>query len=315
MKFEDLAVLGTLGRGAFGHVKLVQDKQTSRTYALKAVNKVAIVETEQHQHIMNEKNVMMMLDHPFIIKLHQTFKDHDRLYFLLEPVLGGELFTVLRSLTMFDTATARFYAASVVLVFEYMHERDIIYRDLKPENILLDQDGYLKITDFGFAKVLKSPRTQTLCGTPDYLAPEIVGGRGHGKAVDWWTLGILIYEMLASAPPFYDEDPMRTYAKILAGAVSFPPHFSKSAILLIRKLLNPRPTRRLGVVKGDDVKAQLWFDGFQWDRLFRRELKPPIKPTVYGDTDLSNFEDASNEPDVVPPYLGDELHPNWEADF
>jgi len=273
------------------------------------------VETGQHQHIINERNVMMMVEHPFIIKLYQTFSDRDRLYFLLEPVLGGELFTVLRSLTMFDTATSRFYAASVVLIFEYMHARDIVYRDLKPENILLDSQGFLKLTDFGFAKVLKTPRTQTLCGTPDYLAPEIVGGRGHGKGVDWWTLGILIYEMLASSPPFYDDDPMKTYAKILAATVTFPPHFSKSAVLLIRKLLNPRPTRRLGVVRGDEIKNQLWFEGFDWEKLFKRELRPPIIPTVYSDTDLSNFEGQKAEPDLIPVYVEDLAHPGWDTDF
>ena len=137
----------------------------------------------------------------------------------------------------------------MILAFEYMHNKSIIYRDLKPENLLLDSTGYLKITDFGFAKVVKD-RTWTLCGTPDYLAPEVVSGQGHNKGVDWWTLGILIYEMLASYPPFYDDDPMKTYAKIMHGQLSFPMHFSKPAVDLIRRLLHHKATKRIGVLKG-----------------------------------------------------------------
>jgi serine/threonine protein kinase len=211
----------------------------------------------------------------------------------LEPSLGGELFSVLRAKTFFDEHTARFFAAGVVLAFEYMHSKGIIYRDLKPENLLLDARGYLKITDFGFAKKVGDQRTWTLCGTPDYLAPEVVSGQGHGRGVDWWTLGILIYEMLASYPPFYDgiirsslpflcfyhmnssssgwsliliEDPMKTYAKIMHGQIAFPMHFSKQAVDLIRRLLHAKPTKRLGVLKGGArlVKDHLWFKGFDW---------------------------------------------------
>lgn len=318
IKFEDLKVLGTLGQGSFGYVQLVQDQASKRTFALKAVNKAVIVETGQQSHIMSEKNVMAMLNHPFIIRLHQTFKDRDRLYFLLEPVLGGELFTLLRALTLFDTTTARFYAGSVTLAFEYMHSLDVIFRDLKPENILLDAQGYLKITDFGFAKVMTTTRTLTLCGTPDYLAPEIVAGKGHGKGVDWWTLGILIYEMLASTPPFYDEDPMKLYAKIMTGDMSFPPHFSKSAVSLIKKLLNHRPTRRLGVVKGgaQKIKDHPWFEGLDWEKLYQRTEKVPIVPQIKNECDLSNFDDVQDlEPDPVPIYVEDKRYPDWDAAF
>merc|ERR1719445_149872 len=249
----------------------------------------------------------MMLDHPFIIKLHQTFKDRDRLYFLLEPVLGGELFTLLRALTLFDTQTARFYAGSVVLAFEYMHSLDVIYRDLKPENILLDGEGYLKITDFGFAKVMKTTRTMTLCGTPDYLAPEIVAGKGHGKGVDWWTLGVFIYEMLASYPPFYDEDPMKTYAKIMHGNIQYPSHFRKEAVSLVKKLLHHKHTKRLGVVKGGArlIKKHPWFKRFDWSGLIAKRLQPTIIPTIKDQFDLTNFDDSPEEDDEIPDYTDD----------
>merc|ERR1711972_1242575 len=161
-----------------------------------------------------------MLDNPFLVNLRATYKDEYRVYFLLEACLGGELFTILRKMRSFDEATARFYCVMLVEAFDYMHERDIIYRDLKPENLVLTRDGYLKVTDFGFAKVVPN-KTFTLCGTPDYLAPEIVTGQGHGKGVDWWTLGILIYEMLASFPPFFDDEPMMTYRKIIQGKFEF----------------------------------------------------------------------------------------------
>lgn len=305
--FDQLEVLGTLGKGSFGHVQLVKNKTSEETYALKGVSKSMIVETGQQGHILSEKNVMVRLKHPFLINLFQTYKDKDRLYFLLEPVLGGELFTYLRAQTLFVEDTARFYAACVLLAFEYMHSFDIVYRDLKPENILIDRTGYIKITDFGFAKKI-SGRTWTLCGTPDYLAPEIVAGKGHGKGVDWWTLGILIFEMLASYPPFYDDDTMKTYRKIMTREIDFPNHFSKAANSLIRKLLYRRPTRRLGVVKGGAglIKAHIWFshtfgsgkDG--WKQLVNKEVKAPFIPKIADNFDLTNFEECEEDEEMMP---------------
>jgi len=313
--FEDLKIIATLGKGSFGHVQLVKDQNTGKTYALKAVSKAQIVQTGQQGHIMSEKRVMQQMRHPFLIRLYATYKDKDRLMFLLEPSLGGELFSVLRQRSYFDEETARFYAASVVLAFEYMHSKNIIYRDLKPENLLLDNDGYLKVTDFGFAKELLSGRTWTLCGTPDYLAPEIVAGKGHGKGVDWWTLGVFIYEMLASYPPFYDEDPMKTYAKIMHGNIVFPSHFSKDAVNLVQKLLHHKPTKRLGVVKGGAklIKKHAWFKSFEWEKLFQKKLKAPIIPKIKNTEDTSNFDEYAEETHRVEPYEDDGT--SWDGDF
>lgn len=321
--FDELEVIGTLGKGSFGHVQLVQRKKTNETYALKAVSKQMIVETGQQGHIMSEKNVMVRLRHPFLIRLYKTYNDPDRLYFLLEPVLGGELFSILRAQTLFDESTSRFYAACVLMAFEYMHSFDIVYRDLKPENLLIDEKGFIKITDFGFAKEISSGRTWTLCGTPDYLAPEIVAGKGHGKGVDWWTLGILIYEMLASYPPFYDDDTMKTYQKIMTCDIAFPPHFSRAATSLIKKLLYRRPTRRLGVVKGGAglIKRHVWFgdhyekqvDGQSgWDQLYNRTKEAPIIPQISNELDLSNFEDCDPD-EPIQKYTPDGT--DWDADF
>jgi CRP-like cAMP-binding protein len=315
--FGDLKILGTLGKGSFGHVQLVQDKTSGATYALKAVSKARIVETGQQGHIMSEKNVMVQLNHPFLIRLFQTYKDRDKLYFLLEPMLGGELFTLLRNQTLFDENTSRFYASCVVSAFEYMHDLDIIYRDLKPENLLFDDMGYVKIADFGFAKKVTG-RTWTLCGTPDYLAPEIVAGKGHDKGVDWWTLGILIYEMLASYPPFYDEEHMKTYAKIINGEVLYPSHFSKAAISLIRKLLNRKATKRIGIGRGGArlVRKHVWFEPIDFDRLYRKQIEAPMIPTIKSNTYLGNYLDVEGEEeDPVAPYHEDNEEKHWDDDF
>lgn len=229
--------------------------------------------------------------------------------------MGGELFSLLRRRTLFREATARFYAASVVLAFEYMHTLDIVYRDLKPENMLLDNEGFLRITDFGFAKDIGSGSTYTLCGTPDYLAPEIIQGQTHGKGVDWWTTGILIYEMLASYPPFTDnDDAMRTYANIIAGHINFPAHISLAARNLIGKLLHRRPSRRLGVTKGgaELIKTHVWFKDLRWGQLISKKMKAPYVPQIGNKFDLSNFDDAEPLDDPIQPFEDDGA---WCAEF
>lgn len=302
IKFDDLDLIGTLGKGAFGHVQLVKHKQTQVTYAMKTVSKQLIVETGQQGHILSEKKAMERLKHPFIVELCATFKDDQRLFFLLEPCLGGDLFSVLREKTLFDDDTAKLYSACVIEAFEHMHSINIIYRDLKPENLLIDKEGYLKVTDFGFAKDISEGRTWTLCGTPDYLAPEIVGGKGHGKGVDWWTVGVFIYEMLASYAPFYDEDPMKTYQKIVKGQITFPSHFERESISLITKLLQNKPSRRLGVTKGGAslIKKHPWFKAFDWEKLMKKELTAPFVPVIKSDVDMTNIEEY--EEGVVEPF-------------
>merc|ERR1719412_236356 len=288
---KQLKTIGILGKGAFGVVSLVLDPRTKKSYALKAIKKHQIVELGQQSHILNEKHVMELLHNPFLVNLQATFKDKYRVYFLLDVCLGGELFTLLRKRRYFDEPASKFYAGCVVEAFDYMHSQGIIYRDLKPENLVLDDKGYLKVTDFGFAKEVED-RTFTLCGTPDYLAPEIVTGQGHGKGVDWWTLGILIYEMLASFPPFFDDEPMMTYRKIIQGKFKFPRYLSAQSKDLISKFLKPKSTKRLGVIKGgaETIRAHPWYKDFDWKALQEQTLKPPIKNKVKSAKDLSNFD-------------------------
>lgn len=314
IKFNDLVHVATLGRGSFGHVTLVKHRSTSTTYALKAVSKAQIVETAQEEHIMSEKKIMATVHHPFFVNLITTFNSRDQLFLLLEPSLGGELFTVLRKHRFFHENTAKFYAAHIVLGFERMHQKQYVYRDLKPENLLLGIDGYLKITDFGFAKKVRG-RCWTLCGTPEYLAPEIVQNKGHGFGVDWWTLGILIYEMLASFTPFYHDDFMKMYAKIAKGRFKCPSHLTKHAREIIKDFLQIVPTKRLGVVKGGAklIKKHRWFNGFQWDALLAKELTAPIMPAVRSAHDVSNF-DPVEDADPVEPYEPDPNNP-WDEGF
>jgi serine/threonine protein kinase len=232
---------------------------------MKKLKKAEVIRLQQVEHMISEKSILAILDHPFIVNLSGTFQDKRYLYMVLEYVIGGEFFTHLRKAGRFENASAKFYAAQIVMIFEYLHSQDFIYRDLKPENLLLDNTGYLKITDFGFAKQVAF-KTYTLCGTPEYIAPEVLLNKGHGKGVDWWTLGILIFEMLAGQPPFVDDDPMNIYHQILAGKVNFPRYFDRNAKNLIKKLLSADLTKRYGCLKGGalDIKKHRWFSGTDW---------------------------------------------------
>jgi len=313
-KLNELKTIGVLGKGAFGLVSLVVDPKSNKSYALKAIKKCQIIDLGQQEHILSEKAVMEMMFNKFLVNLHTTYKDKLRVYFLLDVCLGGELFTILRQRRYFDENTAKFYTSCVVEAFAYMHKKYIIYRDLKPENLVLDSVGYLKVTDFGFAKKV-TDKTFTLCGTPDYLAPEIVTGQGHGKGVDWWTLGILIYEMLASFPPFFDDEPMMTYRKIIQGKYKFPRYLSPQSKDIITKFLKPKPTKRLGVIRGNTklIKSHPWFKDFKWDSLVQHKLKAPIRPKIKSQYDLSNF-DHFQEKDEDLSYKG---NPDlgWDKDF
>jgi cGMP-dependent protein kinase len=315
---SDLKKLTTLGVGGFGRVELVQIQgdAAKRSFALKQMKKAQIVETRQQQHIMSEKEIMGEANCDFIVKLFKTFKDRKYLYMLMESCLGGELWTVLRDKGHFDDATTRFYTACVVEAFDYLHSRNIIYRDLKPENLLLDNQGYVKLVDFGFAKKLHSGRkTWTFCGTPEYVAPEVILNKGHDISADYWSLGVLMFELLTGTPPFTGADPMKTYNIILKGidAIDFPRNITRNAMALIKKLCRDNPAERLGYQKGgiSEIQKHKWFDGFNWEGLVNRTLTPPILPRVKHETDTSNFDEYPADADGPPP---DDVT-GWDADF
>ncbi|KAI9025790.1 camp-dependent protein kinase 6 [Phycomyces nitens] len=304
LKYIDFNVIKTLGTGSFGRVHLVQSKFNERFYALKVLKKSEIVRLKQVEHTRNERAVLLTISHPFIVNLWGTFQDSTYLYMVMDYVPGGELFSYLRKQKTFPDDVAKFYSAQVLLALVYMHSKNIVYRDLKPENILLDAQGNIKITDFGFAKILKDDRTWTLCGTPDYLAPEVIQSKGYGKSVDYWSLGVLIYEMLAGHPPFYDESQFRLYEKILTKEPKFPDTFSDDAKDLLKHLLTTNLTKRYGNLKGGyhDVMNHPWFASIDFQLLGERKLKPPFVPTVKSNGDSSNFDHY------------DENHPRYGVD-
>jgi serine/threonine protein kinase len=291
----------TLGTGAFGRVKFVTYKATGKFYALKTLKKAAIIKMKQVDHIVSEKAILQTLKHPFIVNMYGSFHDSRYIYMVLEYIVGGEFFTHLRKAGRFENDQSCFYAAQIAAIFEYCHSLNIVYRDLKPENILINADGYVKLTDFGFAKVIEH-RTYTLCGTPEYIAPEVLLNKGHGKPVDWWTLGILIYEMIVGYPPFVDEDPMGIYQKILAGKIAFPKLFHKEAKGLVKKLLQADLGKRYGNLKSgaDDIKQHKWFKDLDWNDLLEKKIPAPFKPPVKGESDTSNFDDYPDSEEQPP---------------
>ncbi|KAF2965167.1 hypothetical protein GQX73_g8407 [Xylaria multiplex] len=290
---NDFDLLRTLGTGSFGRVHLVQSKHNQRFYAVKVLKKAQVVKMKQVEHTNDERRMLGEVKHPFLITLWGTFQDARNLYMVMDFVEGGELFSLLRKSGRFPNPVAKFYAAEVTLALEYLHSRNIIYRDLKPENLLLDRHGHLKITDFGFAKRVPD-KTWTLCGTPDYLAPEVVSNKGYNKSVDWWSLGILIYEMLCGYTPFWDGgSPMKIYENILRGKVKYPAYVHPDAQDLLERLITPDLTKRLGNLYGgpQDVKDHPWFSEVTWDRLSRKDIDAPYTPPVKaGSGDASQFD-------------------------
>ena len=292
INISDYEKLETVGLGSFGRVRLVRNKNTNKVYVMKILKKVEIIRLKQIDHIYSEYNILSFLNHPFIIQLMGiNFVDPKYLYFLLEYVPGGELFTLLRKKQMFPLEQAKFYIAHIITIFEYIHSKNIIYRDLKPENILITKKGYLKLTDFGFAKLLENDKTYTLCGTPEYLAPEIILNKGHGKPVDWWTMGILLYEMLVGIDPFSDDDPMSIYQKIVKGKIHFPKDIDKDAKSLIKHLLNGDTTKRFGCLKNGvkDIAKHKFFEKFNWRNFVYQKMKAPYFPQIKSKFDTSNF--------------------------
>jgi len=306
-RLDDFTLLKVIGKGSYGKVMLVRHKDDPEetVYAMKMLRKENVIKRNQVEHTKTERNVLEAVSHPFIVTLHYAFQTPKKLYFVLEYCPGGELFFHLSRAGRFSEGRCRFYASEILLAIEYLHRLNIIYRDLKPENILLASDGYLKLTDFGFAKKIEH-RTYTLCGTPEYIAPEVLLNKGHGKPVDWWTLGILVYEMIVGYPPFVDEDPMGIYQKILAGKVYFPKYFDKNAKALVKKLLTADLSKRYGNLKDGpmDILKHAWFSSLNFAELEEFKVPAPYKPAMKGDNDVSNFEDIPESKDVSPAVTG-----------
>ncbi|EOD46893.1 CAMP-dependent protein kinase [Neofusicoccum parvum] len=314
---NDFSIQRTLGTGSFGRVHLVQSKHNQRFYAIKVLKKAQVVKMKQVEHTNDERRMLQKVKHPFLITLWGTFQDSKNLYMVMDFVEGGELFSLLRKSQRFPNPVAKFYAAEVTLALDYLHSQDIIYRDLKPENLLLDRHGHLKITDFGFAKEVPDI-TWTLCGTPDYLAPEVVASKGYNKSVDWWSLGILIFEMLCGFTPFWDGgSPMKIYENILKGRVKYPPYVHPDAQDLLQKLITPDLTKRLGNLHGGskDVMNHPWFAEVTWERLAKKDIDAPYVPPVRaGAGDASQFDKYPEETEAYGA-SGDDPHGSLFSEF
>ena len=300
-----------LGQGTFGLVKLVVLKK--QAFALKVLQKKQIVSYNLVKNILYEKRMMVESDHPFVLKLVKTFQDKNCLYMLLEIVSGGELFAFLQTRGgKVPTKHSEFITACVVSVFEYIHSKDICYRDLKPENLMIDKDGYIKMVDFGFAKVV-TDKTFTLCGTPEYMAPEILLRRGHNKGVDYWATGILIYECESGSTPFADYDGYDNKViceNILRKPLSYPKGMNPSAKQLIKKLLHRQPTRRYGCLArgANDIKDAPYYTTLDWNALLAKEISAPYVPPKASANGISesNFDNADFGREVIEKYTGDQ---------
>eukprot|EP00401_Gymnodinium_catenatum_P025067 CAMPEP_0117466162 /NCGR_PEP_ID=MMETSP0784-20121206/5000_1 /TAXON_ID=39447 /ORGANISM="" /LENGTH=812 /DNA_ID=CAMNT_0005260095 /DNA_START=71 /DNA_END=2509 /DNA_ORIENTATION=+ len=314
---SDLRRVGLLGTGAFGVVELWEHPATGDAYALKRMSKGSIVEMGLQENVLNEKQVLMMTNSAFIIKLYRTYNEPESLDFLMELALGGDLFTTYMVRDFYGSKVhARFYTAGVVFAFEHCHQRRIIYRDLKPENLMLTSQGHIKVTDMGLAKFVIG-KTYTTCGTPDYFAPELVTSSGHTNAVDWWTLGVLIFELLTGTTPFAAKQPMKIYKKVVKGigAVKFPSEVPNSAEQLIKGLMHQAPSQRLPMRAGGikNIQEAEWYSGFDWDAMRQHELEPPYVPLVMGKTDLYNFCPREENIPSMLPYTDDGS--GWDSDF
>lgn len=290
-KLEDFDTLKLIGKGTYGKVMLVKKKDTGKVYAMKILDKKAVIETNEVEHTMAEREVLGTIDNPFIVHMHYSFQNENKLYFVMDFINGGELFYHLQNERRFSIARAKFYSAEILLALEHLHKHGIIYRDLKPENVLLNADGNICLTDFGLSKTgMKEAddKTGTFCGTAAYLAPEILLGEKYNTAVDWWSFGILTYEMMVGIPPFYSEDEREMYQNIVNESVRYPPNTPPSIKTFIDALLEKDPKVRL--TDPEVMKNHPFFQGIDFEKLYRKEVNPPYIPSVQSVDDVSNID-------------------------
>uniref|UniRef100_A0A8C5TSW8 Serine/threonine-protein kinase N2 n=1 Tax=Malurus cyaneus samueli TaxID=2593467 RepID=A0A8C5TSW8_9PASS len=306
---KDFRCCAVLGRGHFGKVLLAEYKNTNEMFAIKALKKGDIVARDEVDSLMCEKRIFETVNsvrHPFLVNLFACFQTKDHVCFVMEYAAGGDLMMHIHT-DVFSEPRAVFYAACVVLGLQYLHEHKIVYRDLKLDNLLLDTEGFVKIADFGLCKegMGFGDRTSTFCGTPEFLAPEVLTETSYTRAVDWWGLGVLIYEMLVGESPFPGDDEEEVFDSIVNDEVRYPRFLSTEAISIMRRLLRRNPERRLGAGEKDaeDVKKHHFFRQIDWNALLAKKVKPPFVPTIRGREDVSNFDDefTSEAPILTPP--------------
>uniref|UniRef100_A0A4W5NU31 non-specific serine/threonine protein kinase n=1 Tax=Hucho hucho TaxID=62062 RepID=A0A4W5NU31_9TELE len=309
---NDFDYLKLLGKGTFGKVILVREKANGKYYAMKILKKEVIIAKDEVAHTLTESRVLKNTRHPFLTSLKYSFQTKDRLCFVMEYVNGGELFFHLSRERVFSEDRTRFYGAEIVSALDYLHSAKIVYRDLKLENLMLDKDGHVKITDFGLCKegITDAATMKTFCGTPEYLAPEVLEDNDYGRAVDWWGLGVVMYEMMCGRLPFYNQDHEKLFELILMEDIKFPRTLSSDAKSLLSGLLIKDPNKRLGGGPDDakEIMRHSFFAGIDWQDVYDKKLIPPFKPQVSSETDTRYFDEefTAQTITITPPEKFDE---------
>ncbi|CZS88674.1 probable calcium-independent protein kinase C [Rhynchosporium graminicola] len=288
--------LAVLGKGNFGKVMLAETKTTKQLYAIKVLKKEFIIENDEVESTRSEKRVLLIANkekHPFLLSLHACFQTETRVYFVMEYISGGDLMLHIQR-GQFGSKRAQFYAAEVCLALKYFHENGVIYRDLKLDNIMLTLDGHIKVADYGLCKenMWYGSTTSTFCGTPEFMAPEILLDKKYGRQVDWWAFGVLIYQMLLQQSPFRGEDEDEIYDAILADEPLYPIHMPRDSVSILQKLLTREPDQRLGSGPTDaqEIMSQPFFRNINWDDIYHKRVQPPFQPVITSATDTSNFD-------------------------
>ena len=301
--FDEMKVLG---KGSFGKVLLVRYKKNQKLYAMKILKKAVIMKNNEEIHTKTERKILAKINHPFIVSLYFAFQDEKKLYLITEFMQGGELFYHLHRERFFSNERTQFYAAEIVLALDHLHKNNCIYRDLKPENVLLDKDGHIKLADFGLSKIMlekNKAKAFTLCGTPDYLAPEILEDKGYDKTVDWWSLGALIYEMLVGYSPFKMKKGEQLNIEKYKQPVPLHNHFTPEAKMIITDLLVVEPSKRLGYGSNgtENIKKHPFFKDINWEELYNKKVEPEFVPKIFNELDLGNFDKFFTNENVFEP--------------
>jgi serine/threonine protein kinase len=306
VKIDDFKVLKVIGRGSYGKVCLVEYIPTKEIYAMKSLKKDILIEQDQIEGTLLEKKILQSINHPFLCGLVFCFQTEERIYFVMPFISGGELYQHLKKFKNFDENKVRFYGAQIAIGLDYLHSKGIIYRDLKPENILMDTNGYLKLADFGMAKELKpQEKAETFCGTPEYLAPEVIAQVGHDKSADWWSFGIILYEMLFGIPPFYTDNLNKMYEMIQKSPIKYPKRIqiSEDAKDIINKLLEKDPNKRLGTGGLKEIKEHPFFASIDFDEILAQKVPAPFVPEVEDSQDVQNFDEEFTNEEIGMSYI------------